>query len=119
MALVNPFNKLRTLIRDGRWHLATPDCRTDVLGLGLTVAQAGGLLLRLRGDDYKGTFGPCDTDFGRMQGDYFLMWVDTDRAVRCLPGEGVEVYIKLGIGSDAFGEACLVASFHRSNRMNT
>jgi hypothetical protein len=106
------------LLREGAYVFATPDCRDDVRGLGLTEAQAASALLLLQPRDFRSVFHTaCSHDFGRSVCDDYVLWVDLGLMQRCAKYAGTKLYIKLTIDSDPNdGDGLLVISFHESKR---
>ena len=106
------------LVQAGAYVFATPDCRTDIRGLGLTEEQAASILLLLRPEDFRSIFHtPCKHDFGASICDDYVLWVDISTMQRCAKNAGDKLYIKLTIDADPTeGDGLLVISFHESKR---
>ncbi|MDP2006446.1 MAG: type II toxin-antitoxin system MqsR family toxin [Rubrivivax sp.] len=106
------------LVQAEAYVFATPDCRSDVRGLGLTEAQAASILLLLQPVDFRSIFHtPCKHDFGTSVCDDYVIWVDLVAMQRCAKGAGEKLYIKLTIDTDpTYGDGLLVISFHESKR---
>lgn len=109
---------VQMLVGAGAYVFATPDCRSDVRGLGLTEAQAASIVQLLQPVDFRSIFHtPCKHDFGTSICDDYVIWVDLTTMQRCGRGAGDKLYIKLTIDTDPIeGDGLLVISFHESKR---
>lgn len=114
----NPLYDLKqvfALVKDQRCRIATHDAVRDIDELGLSQAEAKKLILSLLPEDHRKVMPDCGTNFGDVDCDDYIMWIDAENVCRVANGQGTKVYIKLGISATrSDGTQCLVVSFHES-----
>jgi len=113
---VHSLDEIRYLLSEDAWYLATRKCRDNVVSLGLLGTDVKDMLLALTQADFRSEFGKCDSDFGEVEADDYLLWFDEDRKIRCRPYAGQGFYIKLAIHTTAEGACCLIISLHAEGR---
>ena len=112
---IHSLKTVQSLVRAGKFVLATQRCRANVQSLGLIRSAQVRMLLAVTIADHQKEFGPSDSEFGEIQADAYLLYYDDDNQCRCKPRDGVAYYLKFGIVTGGDGELCAVASFHLSS----
>jgi hypothetical protein len=111
---LNSLEDLQDLVRQDAWCLATRRSRDKVQSLNLRSEQVRQLLLLIQAEDFRKEYGPATCELGEVQADDYLLWYDDLQGARCAPNNGLLLYIKFGIHTDADGSCCAVISLHPS-----
>jgi hypothetical protein len=109
MALCS-LDHLKALVSSGDWTYASEHCKRKVRAYDLTDDDVETIILSLnpercdRGGNFRSEYGPAQTgDFGVLQADDYLIWY-----------QGLLLYLKLAIFTDADDDLCVVVRLHPS-----